>query len=170
MPICFLVQRLQEASVAEQRDVSASDQVQAQLHGVAPTEQQLSQLPAGAGPTGVPQMPAAAFWAPVSSGQEQQRAAIPGHGPLLSTLSLSGLVSPIELEAGVAAGAAVDPISTAGGLPGIRGGGSSRGTTPSSTTSSSGGRLQPRTERQAPEAVVQVRSTSCTAARVLYKW
>jgi hypothetical protein len=115
------------------------------------------QLAAGAAGTGMPQMPAAAaFWAPSSAGLEHSSGALSGHQALLGTLSLPGLVPTMELEAGVAGGGAVDALSTAGGLPGMWSGSNSRGDTPSSTTSSSGGRLQPRTERQAPGTTARV--------------
>jgi hypothetical protein len=102
----------------------------------------------------MPQLPAAAaFWAPASAGLEHSSGALPGNQTLLS---LPGFVPPMDLEAGVAGEGAVDPLSTAGGLPGMWSGSNSRGDTPSSTTSSSGGRLQPRTERQAAGTTARV--------------
>lgn len=101
-------------------------------------------------------MPAAAFWAPATAGLERSSGALTSHQALLGTLALPGLVPTPEFDTAGSAGGAVDPLSTAGGLPGMWSGSNSRGDTPSSTTSSSGGRLQPGTERQASGATARV--------------
>lgn len=139
---------LQDATKGEPTDISAPDQATEQHHVVSGDQHQPAQ-PTAAG-AAIPELPAAGFWAPAGGGHRS------GSGPLLSTLSLSGLVSPMELEAGVSAAGAVDPLGAAVGLPGLWSGSNSRGTTPSSTTSSSGGRLQPHMDRQAPEPAMRV--------------
>lgn len=145
--------RLQDATKAEQPDVVALDQVQPQLHGAYVAQQQQAHLGVGAGAQAPP---SAALWAPASADAQHSRDTLPGHTNLLSRLSLPGLASTLELEAGLAAASGVDPLSTSGGLHGLWSGSDSRGTTPSSTTSSSGGRLQPVSDQKASELALQV--------------
>lgn len=141
----------------------ALDQVQLPLHGAYVAQQQQAHLGAGAGAQAPPP---AALWAPASADAQHSRNTLSGHTNLLSTLSLPGLASSLELEPGLAAASGVvDPLSTSGGLHGLWSGSTdSRGTTPSSTTSSSGGRLQPRSDQKASEPTLQV-NQSCLPSR-----
>lgn len=150
---------LQDAIKLEPADVSASKQTIEQPQRVQSDQdgQQQPAQPTAAAGAALPEMPATAFWAPVGAGQSG--GSLAGHGPLLSTVSLSGLVSPMELEAGVSAAGAGDPLGPAPALPGLWSSSNSRGTTPSSTTSSSGGRMQPRMDRQASEPAMRVSGT-----------